>query len=65
MTRLRTACEKAKRELSFAQSVNISCENLAPDEDLELAVTRAKFESLCAPLFAKCIPLIDQVLTDA
>lgn len=65
MTRLRTACEKAKRELSFAQSINISCDNLAPDEDLELSVTRAKFESLCQPLFEKCLPPIEQVLRDA
>ena len=65
MTRLRTACEKAKRELSFAQSINLTCENIAPDEDLELSITRAKFEQLCEPLFEKCIPPIEQVLKDS
>jgi heat shock protein 1/8 len=65
MRRLRTQCEKAKRILSSAHTTEIYCETLAEGEDFNINVSRAKFEELCAPSFRKCMPPVEQVLTDA
>ena len=65
MRRLRTQCEKAKRILSSAHSAEIYCETLAEGEDFAQTVSRAKFEELCMPHFRKCMPPVEQALTDA
>merc|ERR1712125_95730 len=65
MRRLRTQCEKAKRILSAAHTSEIFCDTLADGEDFSLTVSRAKFEELCMPLFRKCMPPVEQVLSDA
>merc|ERR1711998_553077 len=65
LRRLRTQCEKAKRILSAAHQAPIECEPLAEGEDFAQTVSRAKFEELCMPQFRKCMPPVEQALTDA
>jgi L1 cell adhesion molecule like protein len=43
----------------------VTCDMLYESEDLNLKITRAKFEDLCKDLFEKCFPPIEQVLSDA
>jgi len=65
LRRLRTQCEKAKRTLSAAHQTVIECEALAEGEDFSLSLSRAKFEELCIDLFRKCMPPVEQVLSDS
>lgn len=65
LRRLRTQCEKAKRTLSAAFQTVVECEALAEGEDLSLQLNRAKFEELNIDLFRKCMPPVEQVLSDS
>ena len=47
MRRLKTESEKAKKELSAAESYEMEIESFTKDEDLELTVTREKFVEIC------------------
>ena len=64
-TRLRTACEKAKRTLSSGTSASIEIDSLYEGIDFFTNITRAKFESLCSPLFQKCLDPVMKVIRDA
>ncbi|XP_050387435.1 heat shock 70 kDa protein 4-like [Argentina anserina] len=61
LRRLRNACEKAKRRLSFQSEVDIEIDCL----DFYTTITRAKFEQLNKDLFAKCMEPVKKCLTDA
>lgn len=65
LRRLRTSCERAKRNLSSATQATIEVDSLADGQDLNLTITRAKFESMCDPLFRKCMDPVDSVMRDA
>ena len=65
LRRLRTACERAKRVLSSSSQATIEVDSLAEGQDLNLTLTRAKFESLCDSLFRKCMGPVEQVIRDA
>jgi len=65
LRRLRTACEKAKRTLSSGSMAQIEIDSLYEGIDFFTSISRAKFESLCLPLFNKCIEPISKVLRDA
>jgi L1 cell adhesion molecule like protein len=65
LRRLRTACERAKRILSTATQTTVEVDGVHESQDLNVTLTRAKFESLCDSLFQKCITPVDQVLRDA
>jgi len=65
LRRLRTQCEKAKRALSSAHQAEIYCDTLAEGEDLNINMSRAKFEELCVNEFRKCMPPVQNVLKDA
>lgn len=65
MRRLRTACERAKHTLSSATQASIEVDSLYDGIDFSTTLTRAKFESLCEPLFKKCMEPMEQVLRDA
>jgi len=65
LRRLRTACEKAKRALSGSTQAAIEVDSLAEGNDLNLTITRAKFESMCDDLFRKHMAPVEQVLRDA
>ena len=63
--RLKTACEKAKRTLSSSSTANLEIDSLYEGIDFFTNITRAKFESLCMPLFQKCMQPVSKVLQDA
>jgi heat shock protein 1/8 len=65
LRRLRTACERAKRVLSSSTQATIEVDSLADGNDLNLTLTRAKFESLCEHLFRKAMAPVEQVLRDS
>eukprot|EP00300_Choanocystis_sp_HF-7_P013483 c18315_g3_i1.p2 GENE.c18315_g3_i1~~c18315_g3_i1.p2 ORF type:complete len:654 (+),score=183.10 c18315_g3_i1:242-1963(+) len=65
LRRLRTACERAKRQLSTTTSAEIEVESLIDGIDLKVRLSRAKFEEMNADLFASCLQPVEQVLTDA
>jgi L1 cell adhesion molecule like protein len=65
MRRLRTSCERAKRNLSSATQATVEVDSLAEGHDLSLTLTRAKFESLCDSLFRKCMGPVESVLRDS
>jgi heat shock protein 1/8 len=65
LRRLRTACERAKRVLSSSSQSAIEVDSLADGQDLNITLTRAKFESLCDNLFRKCMGPVEQVLRDS
>lgn len=63
--RLRTECEKAKRILSSSTSAIISLDSFFSGKDMNMTVSRAKFEELCSEEFRKCLEPLDRVLLDA
>ncbi|HJU13429.1 MAG TPA: molecular chaperone DnaK [Candidatus Nitrosotalea sp.] len=70
MVRVREAAEKAKIELSsvFETDVNlpfISYDPSAGPKNLELKITRAKFEELINPIVERCRPSMTKSLEDA
>jgi heat shock protein 1/8 len=65
LRRLRATCEKAKRSLSAATQTTIDIDALMDGKDLNIVLTRAKFEELNMDLFKKCLPPLDNVLRDS
>jgi molecular chaperone DnaK len=70
MTRIREASEKAKIELSTVMETDINLPFISYDpsagpKNLEIKLTRAKFEELIRPIVEKCRGSIDNALRDA
>ncbi|XP_058756798.1 heat shock cognate 70 kDa protein-like [Vicia villosa] len=65
LRRLRTACERAKRTLSFDAEATIDIDALSEGIDFSSSITRAKFEQLNMDLFHKCMDTVERCLTDA
>jgi L1 cell adhesion molecule like protein len=65
MTRLRTACEKAKRTLSASSQASIEIDTLFDGIDFYTTITRARFEELCADLFRGTLEPVEKALRDA
>ena len=65
LRRVRASCEKAKRALSAATQATVDIDALMDGEDLNVVITRSKFEDLCMDLFKKCIPPLENVIKDA
>ena len=70
MVRVREAVEKAKIELSsvFETDINlpfISYDQSSGPKNLELKITRAKFEELINPIVERCRPSMTKALEDA
>lgn len=63
--RLRTQCERAKRQLSSQTQVTIEVDALHDGHDFSLRVSRAKFEELCMDLFKKSMEPVSQCMTDS
>ena len=63
--RLRTACERAKRTLSFITEASIEIDSLYEGVDFYTKITRARFEKLCAVLFHAILELVKRALTDS
>jgi len=65
LRRLTTSCEKHKWELSATNSVIITVDNFYNGIDLEVELSREKFEKLNEEIFVKSMDLVEQVLVDA
>ena len=69
LQRLQEACEKAKKELSSAQSTDINLPFITADasgpKHLQVTITRAQFEQMCDPLVERCRGPVIQALKDA
>ncbi|KAM5556357.1 heat shock cognate 70 kDa protein-like [Rosa sericea] len=65
LRRLRNACEKAKRRLSFTTTTDIEIECLHQGIDFCVTFTRAKFEQLNLDFFSKCMEPVEKCLEDA
>ncbi|MFM8735439.1 MAG: molecular chaperone DnaK [Pirellulales bacterium] len=69
MQRLQEACEKAKKELSSAQSSDINLPFITADasgpKHLQMTITRAQFEQMCDHLVERCRGPVLQALKDA
>lgn len=67
LRRLRTQCERAKRNLSAPDTVvtNIQIDCLYDGIDFESTMTRAKFESICHDIFKRTLAPVEKVLSDA
>ncbi|KMZ58937.1 70 kDa heat shock protein [Zostera marina] len=63
--RMRSACEKAKRNLSFSTLAVIDIDSVQDGVDFEGKLSRALFEDLCMHLFEKCIDHVSRCLIDA
>lgn len=55
MRRLRAECEKAKLQLSDATEIELEVTELAAGKDLNILLSRAKFEEICTPIFMQCL----------
>jgi molecular chaperone DnaK len=70
MTRIREAAEKAKIELSTVMETDINLPFISHDpssgtKNLEIKLTRAKFEELINPIVERCKPSVEKALEDA
>ncbi|XBI49129.1 hypothetical protein VPH35_112750 [Triticum aestivum] len=65
LMKLRAACERAKRMLSYTSQVKIEIESLHDGIDFYGTITRARFEELNMDLFSKCIMHVEKCLGDA
>ncbi|XP_062174129.1 heat shock cognate 70 kDa protein-like isoform X2 [Alnus glutinosa] len=65
MTKLRVACERAKRVLSSKTETRIEVDFLYKGIDFSSIITRAKFVELNRDLFKKSIELVEKCLIDA
>ncbi|MED6110617.1 70-kilodalton heat shock protein, variant 3 [Stylosanthes scabra] len=63
--RLRSHCERAKRNLSSNSHTRIEIDALYEGIDLNLTVTRAAFEELNKDLFNKCMEMVKNCLIEA
>ena len=69
LQRLQEACEKAKKELSSAQTSDINLPFITADasgpKHLQMNISRSKFEELVDPLVERCKTPVQQALKDA
>jgi molecular chaperone DnaK len=69
LQRLQEACEKAKKELSSAQSTDINLPFITADatgpKHLQVTITRSQFEQMCDGLVERCRGPVIQALKDA
>jgi heat shock 70kDa protein 1/2/6/8 len=65
LRRLRTACERAKRILSFAFATTVEVDALFMGIDFSSSITRAKFEELNMDFFNECMNIVDTCLRDS
>ncbi|XP_015697583.2 heat shock cognate 70 kDa protein-like [Oryza brachyantha] len=65
LRRLRTACERAKRMLSFMPQAGVEVDSLHDGIDLCTKISRSQFEELNKHLFVKCVDAVAKCLRDA
>jgi hypothetical protein len=62
LRRLRAQCEAAKVHLSRNMTAQVQADALAEGVDFSVAVTRSRFETLCAPLLERCAAVAHHVM---
>ena len=62
--RLRTSCERAKRNLSSSSQSTLEIDSLYDGIDFMSSITRARFEELCNDIFKKTMEPVEKVLLD-
>ena len=65
LRRLRTACERAKRQLSSSTVAHVEIDGFFDGIDFTTSMSRATFENINADLFRKAMDPVEQVLRDA
>ncbi|KEH22056.1 putative Heat shock protein 70 family [Medicago truncatula] len=65
LRRLRTACERAKRILSFSFVTTVEVDALFMGIDFSSSITRAKFEEINIDFFIECMNIVDSCLRDS
>ena len=65
MTRLKLLCTNAKKELSTTTATNVIYDNFYDGQDMNVQVTRSKFEIICQAEFDRCLVPIETALRDA
>ncbi|KAJ1443182.1 Heat shock protein 70 family [Sesbania bispinosa] len=65
LSRLRTACEKAKKRLAFAVATTIELDALFQGIYFCFPITRARFEEINLELFEECMETVKSCLDDA
>ncbi|XP_057436304.1 heat shock cognate 70 kDa protein-like [Lotus japonicus] len=65
LRRLRSACERAKRTLSWTTCTTVEVDSLFQGIDFCFSITRARFEELNMNMFRECIETVDKCLNDA
>jgi len=65
LRRLRTACEREKRTLSFALVTTVEVDSLFQGIDFCSLITRAKFEEINMDLFNECTKTVVSCLSDS
>jgi L1 cell adhesion molecule like protein len=65
MRRLKTAAEEAKKTLSQTLQTTITYDNFYQSHDLDVKISRGKFEELCGREFERCFEPVDRALKDA
>ena len=65
LRRLRTACERAKRTLSFTTPTSIEIVYLSEGTDFCASLTRVHFEELCQDLLQRTLDPVERVLRDS
>ena len=63
--RLRTACERAKRQLSSSTQAYIEIDGFFDGVDYNTSISRANFENMNADLFRRTMEPVEKVLRDA
>ncbi|KAL0241181.1 hypothetical protein GEMRC1_006416 [Eukaryota sp. GEM-RC1] len=54
--------EKKKSLIAFCDEAEIEVENFASGNDLELVLTKDRFDAICAPYITKCLSIIEELL---
>lgn len=63
--RLKSVCENAKKTLSSTQQTTIQLDSFYEGNDLNISITRAKFEELSNEEFKKCLIPVGKAIEDA
>ena len=65
MSRLRSACDRAKRSLSISAEASIDIDSFYEGEDFYTSITRARFEELNMDLFGSTMKFVQMAMDDA
>ncbi|KAJ3669448.1 hypothetical protein LUZ60_011398 [Juncus effusus] len=65
LRRLRTACERAKRQLSVSVQAMVEIDSLYEGIDFYSSISRARFDELNLDLFKQCLEQVKTCLNDA